>query len=87
MPTFQDNGGDSIEKAIVIRDAKSSFEGIAAEYDYLAMKFGARGKDWNLALQALINEKGKHYDQMNLDFPNGTKRTVFFDITSFFGKF
>lgn len=77
--------GESIEKAIVI-DAENEVTGVLAEYEYLEKRFGKRGKDWKLNMQSLIEKSKKIYDMMDLTLSDGTEKTIYFDITSFFGK-
>lgn len=81
----QIKNGESIEESIII-NAKNEFEGVMAEYAYLEENFGARGRDWELDMQSLIEEDGKMYDRMDLKFSDGTQKTIYFDINSFFGK-
>ena len=86
MVEYAGGDGSSKEKAIIIKGAASSMEGIAAEYQYLSDRFGVRGSDWSLELQSLVQEKGKSYDVMNLLLKDGSKLTLYFDISEFFGK-
>jgi len=79
--------GQSTEDAIKILGVKDNFIGVMAEYEYLEKKFGKKGIDWKLEMQALIVEGDKYYDKMVLKFSDGTKKTIYFDITPFFGKF
>lgn len=81
----QIKNGESIERAIVI-DAENEVTGVLAEYEYLEKRFGKRGKDWKLNMQSLIEENKKMYDMMDLTLSDGTEKTIYFDITSFFGK-
>ena len=85
--SFVDAGkkGETIEEAVIIK-AVSSREGLEMEYEYLSQKFGQRGKEWKLKRQSLIKKDDKKFDKMDLEFPNGANKTVYFDITSFFGK-
>lgn len=85
--TFSNNNGESIDDAIIIRNAKTDLEGIDAEYYYLEKRFGKRGTDWNLDQQSLVNEDGANYDAMDITLSDGSKQTIYFDITDFFGKF
>ena len=89
MVTFSDDAGDSEEHAVKIMGARDEQEGIQAEYWYLSQKFGERGKDWDLAQQSLLVDKnsGRVYDRMDLEFPNHSSKTLYFDITEFYGKF
>jgi hypothetical protein len=85
--TFSNNNGESIDDAIIIRNAKTDLEGIDAEYYYLEKRFGKRGTDWNLDQQSLVNEDGANYDAMDITLSDGSKQTIYFDITDFLGKF
>jgi len=86
MARYVERSGESIEEAVIILDAKDSFEGVRAEYKYLERRFGKTGKDWELKRQTPVDEGDKKYDKMDLKFPDGTKKTIYFDITSFFGR-
>lgn len=86
MVEYEENAGDSIKSAIKITGARNSVEGTSAEYAYLARKFGQHGKDFRVTLQFLMEDEGKHYDALTIVFPDGTKKTVYFDITDHFGK-
>ncbi|MEO0185814.1 MAG: hypothetical protein ABIL22_07175 [candidate division WOR-3 bacterium] len=87
MVEFIEKSGESIEEAIVILNATNSMEGVNAEYQYLAKKFGVQGRDWKLIRQSLMPQSGRQYDKMEIELTDRTKKTIFFDITSFFGKF
>ncbi len=84
--TFKGGPGDTLESAVVILGAPNSMAGIEAEYSYLGKQFGRRNVDWNLRRQSVLQQKGKVYDRMDLDLKDGGKKTVFFDISEFFGK-
>jgi len=86
MVEFTEKSGETPEDAIVILNTKDSIEGVNAEYEYLGRKYGMRGKDWNLKLQSLVQNEGKFYDRMDLIFSDGSEKTIYFDITKFFGK-
>jgi hypothetical protein len=87
--TCSNESGDSKEHAVKVLGAGNERAGIQAEYQYLCRMFGEQGKDWNLAIQSLMEDKdsGKVYDRMDLDFPNQPSKTLYFDITEFYGKF
>ncbi len=89
MVTFSNDSGDSQEYAVNIRGVENEEEGTAAEYRFLSQKFGVRGKDWNLVIQTFLVDKdsGRVYDMMELRFPDKTSKTLYFDITEFYGKF
>ncbi len=84
--TFKGGPGDTPETAVIILGAPNSMAGITAEYSYLGKQLGRRNVDWNLRRQSVLNQKGKVYDRMDLELKDGGKKTVFFDISEFFGK-
>jgi len=88
-------GGDgtSMEKAIVV-NAPNEDQGVGAEYDWLAAKFGPRNYAWQMNQQSTSNNDDKIYDILEVKFLKdagsykaGTKQDFFFDITGFYGKF
>ena len=85
--TISNNSGESIDDAIIILNAQTNWEGVDAEYYYLEKMFGKKGTNWNLDQQSLVNEDGANYDAMDITLSDGSKRTIYFDITDFFGKF
>jgi hypothetical protein len=86
MVVYRGGSGKSINDAVEIQGAANTDEGIAKEYQYLSKKFGQRGVDWQLEKQTLIEDSGKQYDRMDIRLSDGTKETIYFDITDFFGK-
>jgi hypothetical protein len=77
--TFQD--GSSMANAIPIK-APNEKAGVTAEYHWIAEHFPGykRGK------QALLNGNGRMYDAIDITTTSGERRTVYFDITDYFGK-
>ena len=84
--SFKGGPGDTPETAVVISGAPNSMVGIEAEYYFLGKQFGRRNVEWKLKRQSVLNIKGKVYDRMEVELKNGSKKTVFFDISEFFGK-
>ncbi|MHB8068023.1 MAG: hypothetical protein ACYDIC_08995 [Desulfobaccales bacterium] len=84
--SFSGGPGDTAATAVVISGAPNSRVGIDAEYYYLMKKFGKPNADWKLKRQSLLHLNNKHYDQMEIELKDGSKKAVFFDITEFFGK-
>ena len=79
--------GGSIEDAILV-NAETTVIGVHAEYEYVASKHGARGVDWELETQSLLNHEGKYYDALHIKMmKDGEEFTYYFDISNFFGKF
>jgi len=75
--------GSSIEKAVVVKNAKNEMEGVAAESKWVRKVHPT----WMKGNQALLSVKGKDYDRIEYRTPDGKTETIFFDITEFFGKF
>ena len=84
MVRYVEKSGESIEEAIIILDAESHAEGVASEYEYLERKYGKRGEDWEVERQALLQRDERYYDRIDMCFSDGTRKSVYFDITSFF---
>jgi hypothetical protein len=80
------SGGDglNIENAVVI-NAATSFEGIRSEYEYIAMRHGIKGQDWNLEMQALMNYEGKNIDLLSIKTSQGDEFSYYFYISNFYG--
>jgi hypothetical protein len=84
--TFSNNTGESIDDAIIIRNAKTDLEGVDAEYYYLGERFGEKGIDWNLDQQYLNDEEDGYYDVLDITLSDGRMLTLYFDITDFLGR-
>ena len=80
---FSGGDGSSIQQAVVITGATGEKTGIRAEYIWLHEHYPG----YRLRLQRLRNEEMKAYDEMRIITSDGKSRTIFFDITSFFGKY
>jgi len=79
--TFSGGDGSSFEKAVVILGATEA-TGVSAEYDYLRKNFPR----YSPGKQSLVEHNKRMYDI--LEISNGSaKKSVYFDITDFFGKF
>jgi len=87
MVTFEGGSGDTPAAAVIIRGAADGIVGVAAEYRYLEGKFGQKMRDWRLKKQELLQENGRVFDVMHLELADGSRRTIYFDITEFFGKY
>lgn len=80
---FEGGDGSSVEQAVIIRNAKNEEEGVDAESRWIRKVHPG----WRKGNQALLNVKGRSYDQIEYETPAGKSRTIYFDITEFFGKF
>ncbi|MBX7205154.1 MAG: hypothetical protein K1X81_07000 [Bacteroidia bacterium] len=74
--------GSSYAKAIVINE-KSESKGVDAEYTWLRLHYPG----CKVERQALVFENKKPYDLLYIITREGEKKTVYFDISNFFGKF
>jgi hypothetical protein len=81
--SFSEGEGSSIDTAVVIIGARSEAVGAKAEYSYLAAHFPGS----KVTRQALLSQKGKSYDRLDFTTVEGIEKTIFFDISDFFGKF
>ena len=85
--TFYEDNGSSYEDAIIINGTNESRYGIKAEYFYIAIKHGKRGKDWQLVSQGLGGDNKANYDIITIkDLKTGEEKTYYFNITKFFGR-
>jgi hypothetical protein len=74
--------GSSFEKAIIINE-KSEFKGIEAEYAWLRKNYpGYKSKQ-----QSLLSHDGKSYDRLDIITSDGEEKSIYFDISNFFGKY
>jgi hypothetical protein len=83
---FDDRGGATPETSIVIHGAASHQIGILAEYVFLSSRFGVPDKDWRLESQAVGESNGRPWDMIVLKQADGAMKTLYFDISEFFGK-
>ncbi len=81
--SFEGGNGATIETAIIITGAKNTQEGIEAEAKWVKKVH----RTWVKKEQALLMANGKHYDKIQYSTPAGETKSLYFDISSFFGKF
>jgi hypothetical protein len=79
------SGGDglSIKQAVIITETANEKTGVGAEYVWLHEHYPG----YRLRFQGLRLDGGRSYDEMKITTADGKSRTIFFDITSFFGKY
>lgn len=80
--TDEQRDGSSYEKAIVIKE-KSETPGVSAEYKWLKEKYPG----YTFTGQSLSTYKKTPYDVIKIKTADGEEKTVYFDISNFFGKF
>ncbi|MGH7286121.1 MAG: hypothetical protein ACRELY_31765 [Polyangiaceae bacterium] len=83
---FQGGDGSSQKQAVLIHGAHGENDGVAAEYKYLEMVYGAEGERWNRREQSLLEDNGRSYDELDFTL-DGKNATIYFDITEYFGKY
>lgn len=89
---FVGGSGESVEQAVIIQGIGRTAVGIRAEKQYLTERFGLDaqaahpGAGWTLERQALIHHDGGPHDALTISLPDGSERTVFFEVSGFFGR-
>ena len=73
--------GSSFDKAIVVHE-KTETKGVAWEYKWLAANYPG----YSLDQQSLVYSNNKPYDKMDIKTASGESKTIYFDISNFFGK-
>lgn len=77
-----ENDGSSYEKAIIIKE-KSESKGVNAEYKWLRQNYPG----YSLKLQSLNFYRKKPYDIIKIVTSEGVEKSIYFDISNFYGKF
>ncbi len=83
---FEGGDGSSQASAILILGAKGERDGVDSEYQYLDLLYGPRPAGWTMVKQSLLEDADRSYDALEIERA-GKSRTVYFDITDYFGKF
>jgi len=85
--SYEGGDGKTMETSVVIKNAGNERDGIAAEYDYIAKKHGAKFTNWKPIGQSTSSDNGKKFDAIKiLTIPGNEKITYYFDITDFYGR-
>jgi len=74
--------GSSYHKAIIIKE-KNETKGIKAEYEWLRKNYPG----YEAKKQALIVQKKTPYDVITIVTENGEEKSIYFDISNFYGKY
>ncbi|WP_430397400.1 tetratricopeptide repeat protein [Ferrovibrio sp.] len=85
---YQGGFGDDFDTAVEIRGVDNTIDGVRAEYSYLNIIYPG----WRRTSQALLsgtdNHVGKKFDRLDIvDRDGQNPRSVYFEITPWFGKF
>src|SRR5262245_51931067 len=78
--------GDSPQTAIVIKKTPRGLNARAAEHMLLRKWFGDRGTAWRMTRQELLQSDGKTYDMYEVVLKDGSKRSLYFDITDWLAR-
>ncbi|MCP4897262.1 MAG: hypothetical protein GY906_09860 [bacterium] len=79
---FEGGNGTSLEQAVVVLNAESTKEGVAAENLWIKWKYKGSKK----VEQQLSSVEDRHYDVVTIEVSSGARVDLWFDITEFFGK-
>jgi hypothetical protein len=74
--------GSSFENAVIIQETTES-KGVDAEYKWLRDNFPG----YKSGGQSLDDYKGKPFDIITITTSDGKEKSIYFDISGFFGKF
>lgn len=85
--TYEGGKGESLEEAIRVLGAPDHMAGVEAEYAYLEQAFGRPGADWTLEMQVFHFMDEHPYDELRIRLADGTRKSCYFDLADFFGKF
>lgn len=81
-PAAASEKGLSFEDAIVLDGVANELDGIGAEHLYT----NRHEPGWVWQRQALVHDGGRVYDVIDLTGPEGETKSIYFDITDWFGK-
>jgi len=76
-----EHDGSSYEKAVVVKE-KYEGAGVKAEYTWLRLYFPG----CQLKQQSMTFHKGKSFDILDIVTLEGTEKSIYFDISNFYGK-
>jgi hypothetical protein len=81
-PVAASEKGLSFDDAIVFDGVSNEIDGVGAEHLYTDQHEPA----WTWQRQALVHNGGRVYDVIDLTGPGGETKSIYFDITDWFGK-
>ena len=77
-----DEKGQSLDQAVILDGVSSEMDGVGAEHAYTAEHYPG----WTWQTQALMQNGSRVYDVIDMTGPSGESKSVYFDITDWFGK-
>ncbi len=85
--SYEGGDGSSFEKAVIIKNAKNTRNGIASEYSYLEKEYGKRGTGWIFISQSLERKNENIYDVLRIqNNADNEILIIHFEISDFYGK-
>lgn len=84
ITSYSGGPGYSRDSAVIIH-ANDNEIGVNTEYWYLYYTYG---RNWRRGIQRCTapDNEGRTFDVMDIQFPNGETRSIYFDITKFYGR-
>lgn len=86
VPVSMSGGDGSSREAAIVIGADNTQDGIRAEFQYVQQKHGLYKVAWKRDMQMKVRAEGRDYDVVSIVLTDGMKKTFWFDITSFSGK-
>ena len=84
--TVGGGSGESPESPLVIRGANFDLAGTYAEFAYLTEVYGQKDEQWKLISHSHGRYGDREIDTIEIEFPDGKRQSVFFDISESLGK-
>ena len=81
-PADASEKGLSFEDAVVLDGVSNELDGVGAEHVYTDQY----EPGWTWQRQALVHNGGRVYGVIDLTGPGGETKSIYFDITDWFGK-
>jgi hypothetical protein len=82
---FSEGDGSSFANTVATY-TPSGIIGVPAEYPFVSNQYGRPNLAWNLIRQSLRTSCQKYYDLLVIGLKNGEARSIFSDLSAFFGK-
>src|ERR1043166_5296182 len=79
--SFAGGDGSSLEKAIIVK-ATDEMSGVHAEHEYIRQHYPSSSE----GAQSVRHAKDRVYDTIDITTADGKTKTIYFDITAYFGK-
>ena len=88
LPHIWYEGGDGASPigAIIVVGALSDLEGVAATFGWMHRHIGPKDEAWRLLTHSTGGDDRRKIDTFKIELPDGTQRTIFFDVTESFGR-